>query len=98
MPKASLPSAIGLVFHHAYLVYDAKNNFYMASNAVPLQLVKYVITSYSIHYTKLYDRLASSPKLSFIVISASSREEILRLDLASLRGRVADVVRRCQFV
>ena len=34
------PSALGLVFHHAYLVYDAKNNFYMVSNPVPLKLVK----------------------------------------------------------
>ena len=34
------PSAIGLVFYHAYLVYDAKNNFYMASNPVTLTLVK----------------------------------------------------------
>ena len=33
-------STIGLVFYHAYLVYDAKNNFYMASNPVPLKLVK----------------------------------------------------------
>ncbi len=36
----NLPSAIGLVFHHAYLVYDAKGNLYMASNPVPLKLVK----------------------------------------------------------
>ncbi len=28
------------VFYHAYLVYDANNNFYMASNPVPLRLVK----------------------------------------------------------
>jgi hypothetical protein len=34
------PSAIGLVLYHAYLVYDASNNFYMASNPVPLQLVR----------------------------------------------------------
>ncbi|MHC4515017.1 MAG: hypothetical protein ACYTGW_10695 [Planctomycetota bacterium] len=34
------PSAIGLVLHHAYLVYDQKNNLYMASNPVPLRLVK----------------------------------------------------------
>ncbi|MHC4816137.1 MAG: hypothetical protein ACYTFN_24015, partial [Planctomycetota bacterium] len=41
IPKIADPSAIGLVFHHAYLVYDAKsNNFYMASNPVPLTLVK----------------------------------------------------------
>jgi len=29
-----------LVFHHAYLVYDASNNFYMASKPVTLKLVK----------------------------------------------------------
>jgi hypothetical protein len=29
-----------LVFHHACLVYDAQNNFYLASNPVTLQLVK----------------------------------------------------------
>ena len=40
IPKVNLPSAIGLVFHHAYLVYDQKNNFHMASNPVPLKLVK----------------------------------------------------------
>ncbi len=40
IPKVNLPSGIGLVFHHAYLVYDQNNNFYMASNAVPLKLVK----------------------------------------------------------
>ncbi len=34
------PSAIGLVLYHAYLVYDAKNNFYMASNPVTLLLEK----------------------------------------------------------
>ncbi len=34
------PSAIGLVLYHAYLVYDASNNFYMASNPVTLLLVK----------------------------------------------------------
>jgi hypothetical protein len=38
--KVNLPSAIGLIFYHAYLVYDAKNNFYMASNPVTLTLVK----------------------------------------------------------
>ncbi len=40
---AMIPSAIGLVLHHAYLVYDASNNFYWASNppvAVPLTLEK----------------------------------------------------------
>ena len=36
--KAS--GAIGLVLYHAYLVYDAKNNFYMVSNPVRLTLVK----------------------------------------------------------
>ncbi len=40
IPKVNLPSAIGLAFYHAYLVYAAKNNFYMASNPVPLKLVK----------------------------------------------------------
>ncbi len=40
IPKVNLPSAIGLVFYHAYLVYDAKHNFYMASNPVTLLLVK----------------------------------------------------------
>ncbi len=40
IPKVNLPSAIGLVFHHAYLVYDANNIIYMASNPVPLTLVK----------------------------------------------------------
>ncbi len=34
------PSAIGLVFYHAYLVYDAQSNFYMASNPVTLRLEK----------------------------------------------------------
>jgi len=29
-----------LKLYHAYLVYDANNNFYMASNPVPLKLVK----------------------------------------------------------
>ena len=33
-------SLIGLVLYHAYLVYDAQNNFYMASNPVTLLLVK----------------------------------------------------------
>ncbi|MEE9127890.1 MAG: hypothetical protein V3U11_12190, partial [Planctomycetota bacterium] len=40
VPKVNLPSAIGLVFHHAYLVYDANSNLYMASNPVPMKLVK----------------------------------------------------------
>ncbi len=40
IPKINLPSAVGLVFHHAYLVYDQNNNFYMASNPVPLTLTK----------------------------------------------------------
>jgi len=36
----NVPRAVGLVFYHAYLVYDANNNFYMASNPVTLLLVK----------------------------------------------------------
>lgn len=40
IPKVNLPSAIGVVFHHAYLVYDQHNNCYMASNPVPLKLLK----------------------------------------------------------
>jgi len=36
----NVPGAIGLVLHHAYLVYDGKNNFYMASNPAPLRLTK----------------------------------------------------------
>jgi len=40
IPMFNLPSAIGLVFHHAYVVYDQSMNLYMASNAVPLKLVK----------------------------------------------------------
>jgi hypothetical protein len=39
IPKADLPGAVGLIFYHAYLVYDA-NNYYMVSNPVPLRLVK----------------------------------------------------------
>jgi len=35
-----VPSAIGLVLYHAYLVYDQSNNFYMASNPVTLRLEK----------------------------------------------------------
>ena len=40
IPKTNLSSAIGMVFYHAYLVYDANNNLYMASNPVPLKLGK----------------------------------------------------------
>jgi len=40
VPKISRPGALGLVFFHAYLVYDAQNNLYGASNPVPLLLVK----------------------------------------------------------
>ncbi len=40
VPKGLPASAIGVKFYHAYLVYDAKNNFYMASNPVELMLVK----------------------------------------------------------
>ena len=40
MPKITNSSAIGVKFYHAYLVYDAKSNFYMASNPVELMLVK----------------------------------------------------------
>ncbi len=41
MVPTTLPTAaIGLKLYHAYLVYDAKNNFYMASNPVELMLVK----------------------------------------------------------
>jgi hypothetical protein len=40
IPKVNLPSAIGVVFYHAYVVYDSQNNFYMASNPVPLKLAK----------------------------------------------------------
>ena len=38
--KSSNSSAIGVKFFHAALVYDAQNNFYMASNSVELMLVK----------------------------------------------------------
>ena len=38
VPKITNQSAIGVTFYHAYLVYDAQNNFYMASNPVTLQL------------------------------------------------------------
>ena len=40
IPKVTDTQAIGVVFNHAYLVYDAKNNFYMVSNPVPLKLVQ----------------------------------------------------------
>ncbi len=40
VPKITNSSAIGVKFYHAYLVYDANSNFYMASNPVELMLVK----------------------------------------------------------
>jgi hypothetical protein len=40
IPKVTNPSAIGLVFYHASLVYDANAGFHMASNAVTLTLVQ----------------------------------------------------------
>ncbi len=40
VPKITNSSAIGVKFYHAYLVYDANNNFYLASNPVELMLVK----------------------------------------------------------
>ena len=40
VPRITDQNAIGVTLYHAYLVYDAKNNFYMASNPVPLKLVK----------------------------------------------------------
>ncbi len=40
VPKIPDQRAIGVVFYHAYLVYDANNNFYLASNPVTLTLVK----------------------------------------------------------
>ena len=40
VPKITNSSVIGVKFYHAYLVYDAKNNFYMASNPVVLTLTK----------------------------------------------------------
>ena len=40
VPQLNLPSAIGVVFYHAYLVYDANSNFFLASNPVTLTLVK----------------------------------------------------------
>ncbi len=38
VPK--VPAALGVVLYHAYLVYDAKNNFYLASNPTTLLTVK----------------------------------------------------------
>ena len=38
LPK--VPSALGVVLYHAYLVYDPKGNFYMASNPTTLLGVK----------------------------------------------------------
>ncbi len=35
---SGLPTLSGCTLHHAYLVYDAQNYFYMASNPVPLVL------------------------------------------------------------
>ncbi len=40
VPSINNPAAIGVVFHHAYVVYDQQSNFYMASNPVTLKLVK----------------------------------------------------------
>ena len=40
VPRITNSSAIGVKFHHAYLVYDANNNFHMGSNAVLLTLVR----------------------------------------------------------
>ncbi len=40
VPKGLPASAVGVKLYHAYLVYDAKSNFYMASNPVELTLVK----------------------------------------------------------
>jgi len=40
IPNVNIPSTLGVVFNHAYLVYDAKNNFHMASNPVTMSLVK----------------------------------------------------------
>ncbi len=39
VPSASPASLLGMTLHHAYVVYD-KNGIYMASNPVPLTLVK----------------------------------------------------------
>jgi hypothetical protein len=40
IPKVTNPSAIGLVFYHACLVYDVNDGFHMASNAVTLTLAQ----------------------------------------------------------
>jgi hypothetical protein len=40
VPKITDQNAIGVIFYHAYLVYDAQNNFHMASNPVSLRLVQ----------------------------------------------------------
>jgi hypothetical protein len=40
VPKITDQNAIGVKLYHAYLVYDASNNFYMASNPVTLTLAK----------------------------------------------------------
>ncbi len=40
VPTKLPTAAIGVTLYHAYLVYDAKNNFYMASNPVTLTLLK----------------------------------------------------------
>jgi Galactose oxidase, central domain len=40
VPQINLPSAIGVVFYHAYLVYDANSNYFLGSNPVTLTLVK----------------------------------------------------------
>jgi hypothetical protein len=37
---ANLPLPTGFTFHHAYVVYDASGRFFMASNAVPVRLIK----------------------------------------------------------
>ena len=37
---ASLALRLGATYHYAYVVYDASGKFYMASNAVPLTLIK----------------------------------------------------------
>ncbi|MHC4078622.1 MAG: hypothetical protein ACYST0_09320, partial [Planctomycetota bacterium] len=39
VPKVTNTTVIGLVFHHAYVVYDAQTNFHMVSNPVSLTLV-----------------------------------------------------------
>jgi hypothetical protein len=40
VPIVTASSAIGLRFHHAYVVYDVAGIFYMASNHVELTLVR----------------------------------------------------------